>query len=61
MVASNRKIGGFSGSWDSASAEVQRKRQFLQSEGVRFDSKGIVLAECLHEFERGVPVQKRKR
>ena len=66
MIASNRKMGGFSGSWSNdwhnESAEVRKKRQLLQSEGVRFD-KGVVCAECLHDFGpvSAGPNHKRKR
>ena len=58
-------MGGFSGSWSNnlhnESDEVRRKRQLLQSEGVRFE-KGIVCVESLHAFEESAaPSHKRKR
>ena len=51
MIASDRRLGGFSGEWGAAAPAVQRKRALLESEGVVFDADGRVSAACvLHEL-----------
>ena len=47
MIASDRRLGGFSGEWGAAAPAVQRKRALLESEGVVFDADGRVSAACL--------------
>ena len=48
MVASDLRLGGFSGAWGDESAEVKKKRRLLEEEGVRFDAVGRVRDECVH-------------
>ena len=48
MVASDLRLGGFSGAWGDESAEVKKKRRLLEEEGVRFDAAGRVRDECVH-------------
>ena len=47
MIASDRRLGGFSGEWGAAAPAVRRKRALLESEGVVFDADGRVSAACL--------------
>ena len=47
MIASDRRLGGFSGEWGAAAPAVQRKRALLESEGVVFDADGRVSAACV--------------
>ena len=47
MIASDRRLGGFSGEWGAAAPAVQRKRALLESEGVVFDADGRVSAACI--------------
>ena len=47
MIASDRRLGGFSGEWGAAAPAVQRKRALLESEGVVFDADGRVLTDCV--------------
>ena len=48
VVASDRTLGGFQG--QKAGSNVDRKRQLLMSEGVRFDCDGKVEAGCIFDF-----------
>ena len=50
MIASDRRLGGFSGEWGAAAPAVQRKRALLESEGVVFDADGRVSAACIREL-----------
>ena len=60
MIASDRRLGGFSGEWGAAAPAVQRKRALLESEGVVFDADGRGSAACvLHELP--APGKKRPR
>ena len=60
MIASDRRLGGFSGEWGAAAPAVRRKRALLESEGVVFDADGRVSADCvLHELP--APGKKRPR
>ena len=47
MIASDRRLGGFSGERGAAAPAVQRKRALLESEGVVFDADGRVSAACV--------------
>ena len=47
MIASDRRLGGFSGEWGAAAPAVQRKRALLESEGVVFDADDRVSAACV--------------
>ena len=47
MIASDRRLGGFSGEWGAAAPAVLRKRALLESEGVVFDADGRVSAACV--------------
>jgi len=47
VIASDRRLGGFSGEWGAAAPAVRRKRALLESEGVVFDADGRVSAACL--------------
>ena len=47
MIASDRRLGGFSGEWGAAAPAVRRKRALLESEGVVFEADGRVSAACL--------------
>jgi hypothetical protein len=47
VIASDRRLGGFSGEWGAAAPAVQRKRALLESEGVVFDADGRVSAACM--------------
>jgi hypothetical protein len=47
VIASDRRLGGFSGEWGAAAPAVQRKRALLESEGVVFDADGRVSAACV--------------
>ena len=61
MIASDRRLGGFSGEWGAAAPAVQRKRALLESEGVVFDADGRVSAACvLRELPAPAP-EKRPR
>ena len=60
MVAADRRIGGFNGSWGSGAA-IDRKRALLEEEGVHFEPDGERVSEAsLHRFE-SKPERKRKR
>lgn len=48
VVAGDLTMGGFSGQREGE--KIRKKRRLLESEGVRFDSNGRVLAECVHDF-----------
>ena len=66
MIASDRRLGGFSGEWGAAAPAVQRKRALLESEGVVFDADGRVSAACvLRELpsrdDEAAPPAKRSR
>jgi len=50
VIASDRRLGGFSGEWGAAAPAVQRKRALLESEGVVFDADGRVSAACIREL-----------
>ena len=60
MIASDRRLGGFSGEWGAAAPAVQRKRALLESEGVVFDADGRVSAACVLR-ELPAPGTKRPR
>ena len=60
MIASDRRLGGFSGEWGAAAPAVQRKRALLESEGVVFDADGRVSADCVLR-ELPAPGKKRPR
>ena len=47
MIASDRRLGGFSGEWGAAAPAVRRKRALLESEGGAFDADGRVSAACV--------------
>ena len=49
MVAADRKIGGFNGTWGSGDA-VDRKIKLLKGEGVLFEPDGRVSTTSLHTF-----------
>ena len=54
MVAADRKIGGFNGTW-GAGAAIERKRALLQKEGVIFEADGVRIAPAsLHYFDDAV-------
>jgi hypothetical protein len=68
VIASDGRLGGFSGHTEGAS--IERKRKLLVKEGVRFRADGRVAPECIHRFAAasGAPPassrgsqQKRKR
>jgi len=60
VVAADRRIGGFNGSWGSGAA-IDRKRALLEEEGVHFEPDGERVSEAsLHRFE-SKPERKRKR
>ena len=49
MVAADRKIGGFNGTWGSGDA-VDRKIKLSKGEGVVFEPDGRVSTTSLHTF-----------
>ena len=66
MIASDRRLGGFSGEWGAAAPAVQRKRALLESEGVVFDADGRVsaaglLRELPSTDDEAAPPAKRSR
>lgn len=42
VVAADRYIGGFCGTWGTDEAQVQRKRRMLEEEGVSFEGHYVV-------------------
>lgn len=61
MVAADRRIGGFNGSWGSGDA-IDRKRVLLEGEGVLFESDGVHISEAsLHRFGVAAGVAERKQ
>lgn len=46
VVSSSLQIGGFNGTWGK-SAQVRKKREMLQNEGVAFDDEGTVATESV--------------
>eukprot|EP00729_Bicosta_minor_P013929 gene13929-15342_t len=51
VVATDRKLGGFNGSWGESTPDVCRKKDILEAEGVVFDEGGRVSTECIHSVE----------
>lgn len=50
VIAASLDIGGFTGSWGMGCESVQKKRELLAGEGVRFDDGGRLLpgdARCV--------------
>ena len=47
VISSNRCLGGFNGDWGDQSEKVQRKRQMLIDEGVKFEAGGKVQSCCV--------------
>lgn len=48
VIKTDRTLGGFFGQREGA--EIVRKRQMLEGEGVRFGEDGKILKECCWEF-----------
>ena len=58
MIASDRRLGGFSGEWGAAAPAVRRKHALLESEGVVFEADGRVSENCVL---RELPALAKKR
>ena len=43
VIANNLFLGGFKGVWDLNGETAPLKLELLKSEGVRFDSKGVII------------------
>ena len=48
VVATDRSLGGFGGC--RTGAKLDQKRRMLEKEGVRFDARGRVEADCIFDF-----------
>lgn len=51
VVASDRSLGGFFGSTDLSGSLLQKKREMLKEETVKFEEGGKVSADSLHTFK----------
>lgn len=51
VLASDGSIGGFYGSWGEEGKHAAEKKQLLNDEGVKFDSRGKVKGPVFRDFE----------
>ena len=51
VVASDRSLGGFFGSTDLSGSLLQKKREMLKEETVKFEEGGKVSEDSLHTFK----------
>lgn len=52
VLAADRSIGGFGGSWGKDGKYAERKLELLVDEGVKFDGRGKAIGEPFRDFRR---------
>jgi methylated-DNA-[protein]-cysteine S-methyltransferase len=50
VLAADRTLGGYKGSWNNGGDYCVEKRRLLEREGIAFDEKGRARGECFVEL-----------